>query len=290
MRRLAALALLLASTTCKKEDAAGTAPSATHAPPPSAFASVSEGPPAADAAPSRAGARPPSDVISGAGGDIRVTPIHHATLLLEVDGRALYFDPVHDARYDGLPKAHLVFITDIHADHMDVAGIEAVKQPLTMIVAPPAVAEKLPKDIGRVTVLANGEKKAIASDADNNWGVTVEAIPMYNVTRGPSPGKLFHDKGRGDGFVLTLDGKRFYVSGDTECIPEMKALENIDVAFVCMNLPYTMPPGEAAECVNAFKPKVVYPYHYRQSNLDEFTHAITPGSGVEVRRRDWYAP
>ena len=110
---------------------------------------------------------------------------------------------------------------------------------------------------------------------------------MYNLQRGPSPGQLFHDKGRGNGYVVTLGGKRLYIAGDTECTPEMKALKDIDVAFVPMNLPYTMPPSEAAECVKAFKPKIVYPYHYRGQNLDEFASALK-GSGVDVRIRDWY--
>jgi len=111
---------------------------------------------------------------------------------------------------------------------------------------------------------------------------------MYNLVRGPSPGKLFHDKGRGNGYVLTLGGRHLYLSGDTECIPEMKALKNIDIAFVCMNLPYTMPPEEAGQCVKAFMPKIVYPYHYRDSDLSVFTNALKSEKGVEVRLRKWY--
>ena len=111
---------------------------------------------------------------------------------------------------------------------------------------------------------------------------------MYNLTRGPGAGKLFHDKGRGDGYVLTFADKRVYLSGDTECTDEMRALKNIDVAFVCMNLPYTMPPTEAAACVKAFRPKVVYPYHYRDSNLDEFAGPLAADHDIEVRERSWY--
>jgi L-ascorbate metabolism protein UlaG (beta-lactamase superfamily) len=285
-RNLAAIAVaLLALWACKKDE-----PSSAVAPTPSTASATSVGstPPVGAPSASTAG-RPPSDTIPVAGGELRVTPIHHATLLLEIDGRALYFDPVHDAKYDGLPKAHVIFVTDIHGDHMDPSAIEALRQPWTVVVAPPAVAEQLPKTLPHVEVLKNGEKKTIAGAADDNWGVQVEAVPMYNVTRGPKPGALYHDKGRGDGYMLTLGGKRVYVSGDTECTPEMKALRDIDVAFVCMNLPYTMPPAEAAACVDVFKPKILYPYHYRQSNLDELTAAIPAGNGVEVRRRDWYA-
>jgi L-ascorbate metabolism protein UlaG (beta-lactamase superfamily) len=131
------------------------------------------------------------------------------------------------------------------------------------------------------STIANGEKKTIK-------GIEIEAVPMYNLQRGPAAGQLFHTKGRGNGYVVTLGDKRIYLAGDTECTPEMKALKNIDVAFVPMNLPYTMPPNEAADCVKAFKPKMVYPYHYMGSDLKAFEDALK-GSGVEVRVRDWYA-
>jgi L-ascorbate metabolism protein UlaG (beta-lactamase superfamily) len=246
--------------------------------PPSAVASAAP-PPSASVAPA-APARQ-SDVIRTKQCDLSITPLHHATLLLRCDKLAIYVDPVHDTSYVGLPKADMVFITDIHSDHLDLPGLEMIRQDSTSIVAPPAVAEKLPPTVKNVTVLKNGETKKVGD-------VLVEAIPMYNIVRGPKPGQLFHDKGRGNGYVLTLGGERIYISGDTECTPEMKALKNIDVAFVCMNLPYTMPPSEAAACVNAFRPKIVYPYHYRGSDPAEFAKAIT-GKDIEVRIRDWYA-
>ena len=115
--------------------------------------------------------------------------------------------------------------------------------------------------------MANGDKKTIE-------GIEIEAVPMYNLKRGPSAGQLYHDKGRGNGYVLTLGGKRIYIAGDTEGVPEMRALKNIDVAFIPMNLPYTMPPAEAADAVKAFKPKIVYPYHYRGSDLKVFEDAL----------------
>jgi L-ascorbate metabolism protein UlaG (beta-lactamase superfamily) len=110
---------------------------------------------------------------------------------------------------------------------------------------------------------------------------------MYNLERGPEPGRLFHDKGRGNGYIVTAGETRIYLSGDTECTPEMRALADIDLAFVCMNLPYTMTPAEAGACVDAFKPKVLYPYHYRDSDLGELERALA-GSGVELRLRSWY--
>jgi len=166
---------------------------------------------------------------------------------------------------------------------MDAATVAKLKTASTQVVVPQAVAKAA--SFEKAIVIANGETKTID-------GVTIEAVPMYNLTRGPAAGQLFHDKGRGNGYVITMGGKRIYIAGDTEGIPEMRALKNIDVAFIPMNLPYTMTPAEAADAVKAFKPKIVYPYHYRGtsglSNLDEF---VTPlkGSGIDVRIRDWYA-
>ena len=131
-----------------------------------------------------------------------------------------------------------------------------------------------------VEVLANGQTKTVA-------GVTVEAIAMYNLQRGPAAGQLFHTKGRGNGYVITIGGKRLYFAGDTECTPEMKALKNIDVAFLPMNLPYTMPPSEAADCAKAFQPKIVYPYHFQGQKVEDFQAALK-GSGIDVRVLTWY--
>jgi L-ascorbate metabolism protein UlaG (beta-lactamase superfamily) len=159
---------------------------------------------------------------------------------------------------------------------MDPDSIAAVNQPSTEILAPAAVVET----VKTAKPIANGESKS--------WqGWTIDAIPAYNLSRGPAPGKLFHDKGRGNGYVLTYGGVRFYFSGDTEGVPEMRALKNIDVAFVCMNLPYTMPPDEAADAVKAFHPKVVIPYHYRGSDLSVFQKKLE-GTGIEVRLLEWY--
>ena len=154
--------------------------------------------------------------------------------------------------------------------------INKLKKPTTTVIAPSAVADTYKT----ATVMKNGETKMLGV-----W--TIEAIPMYNLKRGPEPGKLYHEKGRGNGYVLTYGGKRFYISGDTEGIPEMRALKNIDVAFVCMNLPYTMPPDEAADAVKAFHPKIVVPYHLQGSDLKVFEDALK-GTGIEVRVLDWY--
>jgi L-ascorbate metabolism protein UlaG (beta-lactamase superfamily) len=217
-----------------------------------------------------------ADILQTSAGDVTITPVRHATLRLEIQGKTWWIDPWSQADLSNAPKADVILITDIHGDHMDVEAIEKVKKESTVIVAPAAVA----KTVTSATTLANGDSLTVE-------GVKIEAVPMYNLKRGPEPGKLFHDKGRGNGYVLNVADKRIYISGDTEATPEMKALKNIDVAFVCMNLPYTMPPEEAAEGVAAFAPKVAYPYHYRGSDVEAFKKALA-GKPIEVRLREWY--
>jgi L-ascorbate metabolism protein UlaG (beta-lactamase superfamily) len=217
------------------------------------------------------------DTIRTGMGDLKITPVHHGTVMLEHGGQVIVVDPYSKGPVDRLPKADLLLVTDVHSDHFDKDAIARVKKDSTVVVAPPAVA----KDLPGAKALENGQKMTVGT-------IGIEAIPMYNKVRGPEPGKLYHDKGRGNGYVLSLGDKRVYLSGDTECTEEMKALKDIDVAFVCMNLPYTMPPSEAAECIRAFKPKIVYPYHYRESNLADLTKALEGEKGIEVRLRKWY--
>ena len=219
------------------------------------------------------GAAPES--FSTSAGTLQLTPIQHASLVIQAGGKVLYIDPAQGS-YDGLPQADYILITDIHGDHLAPQVLNKLKKGDTVIVAPKAVASQ----VGGAKVVSNGEKTTLGPFA-------VEAIPMYNLTRGPSAGQLYHDKGRGNGYIVTYGGKRFYFSGDTEAIPEMKTLKNIDVAFVCMNLPYTMTPQEAAEAVRAFHPAIVYPYHYMGSDLNAFAKALE-GSGIDVRTRNWY--
>jgi L-ascorbate metabolism protein UlaG (beta-lactamase superfamily) len=209
-------------------------------------------------------------------GDVRITPIMHASLQLEYKDRVIHVDPTSEGNYEGAKQADLILVTDIHQDHLDPAAISRLRKAGAPVVAPSAAAPK----IENPTVIANGESKTIA-------GIQIEAVPMYNLQRGPAAGQLFHTKGRGNGYILTLGNKRVYIAGDTECTPEMRALKNIDIAFIPMNLPYTMPPAEAAECVKAFKPRVVYPYHYRGQNPEEFKAALT-GEKIEVRLPNWY--
>ena len=207
-------------------------------------------------------------------GTLKLTPIQHASLMIQAGGKVLYVDPAQ-GKYDGLPQADYILITDIHGDHLAPALVDKLKKAGTVILAPSAVAET----VKGCTVISNGQTKTIGP-------FQVEAIPMYNL-KPAANGTVFHPKGRGNGYVVTYGGKRFYFSGDTEGIPEMRALKNIDVAFVCMNLPYTMTPEAAADAVRAFHPAIVYPYHYSQSDLTPFVKALTD-SGIEVRLRNWY--
>ena len=218
----------------------------------------------------------PVQTFDTSAGPVKITPVYHASLVIEAGGKVIIIDPAKPASFAGLPQADLVLITDIHGDHMDPDLLKTVSKAGTEIIAPPAVG----KTVTTASPISNGEKKT--------WGAwTIEAIPMYNLTRGPEAGKFFHDKGRGNGYVLTYGGMRFYISGDTENIPEMRALKNIDVAFVCMNLPYTMTPDEAADAVKAFHPKVVIPYHYKGQDTTVFQKDLA-GTGIEVRLLEWY--
>jgi L-ascorbate metabolism protein UlaG (beta-lactamase superfamily) len=209
-------------------------------------------------------------------GEVTITPITHASLQLEYGGKVIHVDPTSAGDYSTAKQADLILVTDIHGDHLDPAAISRIRKKEAPALAPAAAAPK----IENATVIGNGESKTAA-------GISIEAVPMYNLQRGPEPGQFFHTKGRGNGYLLTLGNKRVYIAGDTECTPEMRALKNIDIAFIPMNLPYTMPPAEAAECVKAFKPKVVYPYHYRGQNPDDFKAALS-GQPIEVRILNWY--
>src|SRR6202795_4097548 len=220
----------------------------------------------------------PVQTFDTSAGPVKITPVYHASLEIEAGGKIIIVDPAKPANFAGLPQADLILITDIHGDHLDPDLIKAESKAGAEIIAPAAVA----KTVTTAKVIGNGEK--------TTWGAwTIEAIPMYNTTatRGPKPGTVFHEKGRGNGYVLTYGGKRFYFSGDTEGIPEMRALKNIDVAFICMNLPYTMTPEEAADAVKAFHPKVAIPYHYKGQDTAVFKKDVE-GTGIDVRLLEWY--
>jgi len=222
-------------------------------------------------------AQRPSDQFSTSEETLTITPIHHASMMIAAGGQVIHVDPWSEGNYDGLPKADIILITDIHPDHLDLEQIAALQKPTTVIVAPSAVAEQI-SGASVVDVLGNGESTTVGQ-----WAI--EAIPMYNLPDGN--GAVFHEKGRGNGYIVTYGGLRIYIAGDTQATPEMRALEDIDVAFIPMNLPYTMTPEEAADGVKDFAPGIVYPYHYQGSDLEAFQKALE-GTDVEVRIRDWY--
>ena len=220
------------------------------------------------------------DRVATKDGDLIIHPINHATLALGWKKLTIFVDPVGGAaRFAGLPRADLVLLTDIHGDHLNADTIQAVATAKTQLVVTPAVVEQLPEALrAHATILTNGQSATVL-------GVTVEAIAAYNLT---AERLKFHAKGRGNGYVLTLGGKRVYLSGDTEDTPELRGLRNIDVACVCMNLPYTMDVDHAASAVRAFRPKIIYPCHYRGSDLEKFKKLVGDDVGAEVRLRDWY--
>jgi len=219
-----------------------------------------------------------TDAMETAMGPLKITPLYHGSVMLELNGKVIHIDPWSQADYSGLPHADLILITHTHADHMDPAMIKTLRTAPTIVVAPPAVTDTLNGCCGEMETIGNGEKKTFL-------GIEIEAVPMYNLVLGPAPGKPFHHRGIGNGYILGIGETRVYFSGDTECVPEIKALRNISVAFVAMNPPRTMPPAEAAACVKEFRPKVVYPYHYRGQNTQEFADALKNVPGVEVRLR-----
>ena len=217
-----------------------------------------------------------SEAFPTSDGVVKITPVRHASLTIEGGGMVIQVDPCGVSNYASAPAADLILITHEHGDHLDPEAIAKLRKSSTILAGPASVREKLPSAV----LLKNGDTKSFGK-----W--TVAAIPAYNIKRMRPDGKPFHPRGEGNGYVLTFAGKRFYISGDTEGTSEMRALKNIDAAFVCMNLPYTMTPEEAADAVRAFKPKVVFPYHSRNTDLSVFEKALA-GSGVEVRIRNWY--
>lgn len=220
-----------------------------------------------------------ADVVRTSAGDLRLTPLYHGSVMLELGGHVIHVDPWSQGDYTGLPPADMLVISHTHADHLDRSMVDKLHKPSTIIVAPPATADTLncAPACGDLEIIGNGEKKMV-------MGIGIEGIPMYNLVQGSAPGKPFHHKGIGNGYVLSFGDTRVYFSGDTECVPEMKALKDISVAFVAMNPPRTMSTLEAAQCVKAFRPKIVYPYHYRGSNTQEFADALK-GEPIEVRLR-----
>lgn len=216
---------------------------------------------------------------------VTISPISHATAVIEFDNEVIYLDPTGGKKsFEKYKAPTYVLLTDVHGDHMNVNTLNELDLTTTTLIAPKAVADNLKAlSVKEIIILNNGETKDLKS-------FSVEAIPMYNLRE---EALKFHQKGRGNGYVLTVSGERIYFSGDTEDIPEMRSLQNIDKAFVCMNLPYTMTVESAASAVLDFKPKQVYPYHYRGmgglSDVAKFKQLVTNrNSEIEVVQLNWY--
>ncbi|MBN2241470.1 MAG: MBL fold metallo-hydrolase [Acidobacteria bacterium] len=215
----------------------------------------------------------PEDVIKTSGGDLKITCIGHASLMFAFAGKVIHIDPTTMVfpDYASLPKADLILVTHEHGDHMDVKAIDAVRTADTKIISNAAAAKSIPDAV----VMNNGDVQTVA-------GIAIEAVPAYN------PEKPFHPKGNGNGYILTFGDKRVYVAGDTENVPEMKALQGIDVAFLPMNQPYTMTPEQVADAARTIKPEILYPYHYRFGETDtgKLLDLLKDEPGIEVRLRD----
>ncbi len=219
------------------------------------------------------------DHLGTSEGDAVFHPVNHACLLFQWNGLTIYNDPVGGAApYAEFPRADLILVSHSHGDHFHAATLDALKKAGTLIVAPAAVYASLSATLKALTIpLSNGA-------STNVLGLTVDAIPAYNAN---------HPKGAGNGYVVTLGGRRVYFAGDTGDIAEMKALTGIDVAFVCMNQPFTMTVAQAAGAIRAFRPRVVYPYHYRNSDgtladLNALQRQVGADLGIEIRARKWY--
>ncbi len=219
---------------------------------------------------------PATDEVSTPSGTLRLTFIGHGSLRFDFGGKVVYVDPYGKVGdYAAMPPADLVLLTHEHADHLDPEALLHVAGPDTPIILTRAGREKL----GRGTALENGQSATVA-------GIAIAAVPAYNLVHKRDSGEPFHPKGRGNGYVLTFGQTRVYVAGDTENIPEMAELKNIDIAFLPMNLPYTMTPEMVAEAARMFRPKVLYPYHYGDTDPERLTALLRDDPDIEVRIRD----
>jgi L-ascorbate metabolism protein UlaG (beta-lactamase superfamily) len=216
------------------------------------------------------------DVFKTSKGDLSVTFIGHGTLMMEFDGTVIHIDPVgRYADYKTLPKADLILITHEHGDHLDTETIDLLKKGSTEIVLTKICAEKYENG----EIMKNGDSGIFS-------GINIKAVPAYNIKHERSEGNPFHPKGRGNGYVIQFGDKKVYVGGDTENIPEMASLKDIDVAFLPMNLPYTMTPKMVAEATKLFNPKILYPYHFGNTDTKELLELMKNQNKTEVRIRE----
>jgi len=216
-----------------------------------------------------------TDVLPTSRGDLKITFIGHASLYFTFGGKVIHVDPVgRYADYAALPKADVILVGHEHTDHFDPKTIDLLSTGKTQLVLTGICAGKL----GRGIAMKNGEERSVE-------GIRIEAAPAYNIAHMRSPGMPYHPKGDGNGYILTFGDKRVYVAGDTENIPEMKGFGRIDVAFLPMNLPYTMTPEMAADSARMVKPQILYPYHTGETDTAKIVALLKGEKGIEVRIR-----
>ncbi|NPU84458.1 MAG: MBL fold metallo-hydrolase [Syntrophaceae bacterium] len=216
-----------------------------------------------------------TDVFPTSDGDLTITFLGHGTLMMAVGGKVIHVDPVGQyADYARLPKADLILVTHEHSDHLDLKAIGRIRKAGTVVVANGTAGRQVEGSI----VMKNG-------DVRNAAGFGIEAVPAYNLVHMRSPGVPYHPKGNGNGYVVTCGGKRIYIAGDTENTPEMKALKGIDIAFLPMNLPYTMTPEMVTDAAKAFRPRILYPYHFGGTKTDRLKDLLKNEKDIEVRIR-----
>lgn len=217
-----------------------------------------------------------TDTIPASSGNLMITFLGHGSLMFTFDSTVVHVDPYSKvANYSALPDADLVLITHHHQDHLDTAALNQVLKQGTVILGSQTVAGSVKDAI----VMKNGDSKTIK-------GVGINAVPAYNIVHKRDNGQPFHPKGEGNGYIITIKGKKIYIAGDTENIPEMKQFKEIDIAFLPVNLPYTMTPEMAADAARAIRPKILYPYHYGDTEISRLTELLKNDKDIEVRVRD----
>ena len=217
-----------------------------------------------------------TDVIKTSAGDLKITFVGHGTLMFNFGGKVIHVDPFSAlADYNLLPQADLILLTHEHRDHLDLKALNTVRTEKTVVV----LTETCAKQVQGGIVMMNGDVKTVE-------GLKIEAVPAYNIVHKRDTGQPFHPKGVGNGYIITFGDKRVYVAGDTENVPEMKGLKNIDIAFLPMNLPYTMTPEMVAEGAKAFKPKILYPYHFGETDTSKVVSLLKGAPEIEVRIRN----
>ncbi len=215
------------------------------------------------------------DIFKTSGGDLTITFVGHGSLIFEFGGKVIHVDPFSKmADYSTLPKADLVLITHEHQDHLDSKALDLICTPGTTLIVTETVASMINKGI----VMKNGNMREV-------MGLTIKAVPAYNLVHMRSEGVFFHPKGNGNGYVISFGDKQVYVAGDTENIPEMKDLKGIDIAFLPMNLPYTMTPEMTADAAKSFRPTVLYPYHFSETDTSKLLDLMKDEKGIEIRMR-----